>query len=447
MRFLSDDLTRLTNTSDLASGFLKAFHQAHGQKALGAFGDECEAVLNADPASACIPWAFAGAARARLHDVDQWTLTSGSGAAIAEYSPNPSLIDYMTTLAAMPAVIDCRDNYYYDVVLGIRYFIERRYVEAFRHFSLASRFKDYYRVVKDDFGGGASFARSFPTIETLKKMRGSRFDRHLHLKSPVERQHNLVISIGFDKIYAEAFGKKWIESVRDMRDANIALHFHIIYDGDEDPDQIDEISAMGRESGIDLYISAESGARHGRAYFASRRFMLADEIQSHFRCGVLFADADSYIADTETFRSDRLPVMRDEKRILGFITDGPFNGYMPWRLFSATWMYCPFADHSRFLRSVGDAIEYFWDPRGHNWWIDQMALCVAYIIENDMGASGKFAQIHRVLPDLLQTSEGYKIEMVSQVRAVRRLMESGRDYWAALNELNDGRKAASAPES
>ena len=81
--------------------------------------------------------------------------------------------------------------------------------------------------------------------------------------------------------------------------------------------------------------------RADRAYFASARFLKARTILDAFGCAVLFCDADSYITDAVAFADRHVPTILKEQHVLGFIPDGPYNGYLAWRCFGASWIVVP----------------------------------------------------------------------------------------------------------
>jgi len=186
-------------------------------------------------------------------------------------------------------------------------------------------------------------------------------------------------------------------------------------------------------------MSVEEGVRHTRAYYASARFMIAEALHREFGCPILFCDADSYIEEPDTFRDKYFSRMVSESRTLGFLARGPWNGYLPWRRFSATWLLSsPTAESGAFMRTVADAIEYFWDDRDRNWWIDQLALDVAKRTVDPTDTDGRFGDIHQELPNLLKTGEDYKVAKISALPEMQALLQAGKDYWAALAELQNG---------
>ncbi|WP_143021257.1 hypothetical protein [Belnapia rosea] len=378
-----------------------------------------------------LPYAFAIAARARLHDPAFWTNT-GDG------TPKPELLEWLERLVELPAALNSRHNYYHEIVTGIRHYVAGDDAKAFHYFALAARPPDFYRVVKDDFGGGAAFARTFPSLAELAAARGSRFGRELHLRHAPRQPLRAVVSVSFDRIYAEAFAQGWIERLAKCGAEGVGLHLHLMFRNEPDEALLASLVATAASRGVPLALSLETGVCHARAYFASARFLRGAAILDAFRCPVLFSDADAYITQPQVFTEHHLPAILAERRVLGHLSDGPYHGYLPWRRFSATWMTAPWDDAARrFLGLVGDAVEYFWDQRDRNWWIDQMALQVARTIalRNGMPA-GTFGSINQALPHLMTTGEDYKIRKVSGVPRLKILLDRGLSYWEALRQID-----------
>jgi hypothetical protein len=420
------------STDQANAAFQGHFYAAASERRLDALALTCRDVLTAKSTGEfTLPYAFAISARARLHDPTFWTLGEDG-------SPKPELLDWLDELLNLPAAANSRHNYYYEIVAGLRHYIAGDHDRAFHWLALAARPGDFYRVVKDDFGGGAAFARTYPSPAALAAAQGSRFDRNLAFLHKPAQALSAVVSISFDRIYAEAFAGDWIERLAACGRAGIGLHLHLMFREETDAALVEGLVGMAARFGLPLALSVETGVRHSRAYYASARFLRGAAILEAFSCPVLFSDADAYIVSPEAFASRHLPAILSEQRVLGHLANGPYNGYLPWRRFSATWMVTPaHANSIRFLNLVGDAVEYFWDQRDRNWWIDQMALQVGRTtaIGEGMQAAG-FGSIGDALPHILMTGEEYKISKVSKVPRMRTLLEKGLNYWDALRQLD-----------
>lgn len=336
------------------AAFQAQFHAAAAERRLDELALACRDLLTSGAAKEfALPYAFAIAARSRLHDPAFWT-NPGDG------TPKPELLDWLDELIELPAALNSRHNYYHEIVTGIRHYVAGDDAKAFRYFALAARPSDFYRVVKDDFGGGAAFARTFPSPAELAAARGSRFERELTLLHAPRQALRSVVSVSFDRIYAEAFAQGWIERLAECGAEGVGLHLHLMFRNEADEALIAGLVASAASRELPLALSMETGVRHARAYFASARFLRGASILETFRCPVLFSDADAYITQPQAFTERHLPAILAERRILGHLSDGPYHGYLPWRRFSATWMTAPCdAAATHFLSLVGDAVEYF----------------------------------------------------------------------------------------
>lgn len=423
---------------DQASQYFQTrFHEAAANRNLPEFAEACRATLESAAADPFYrPYAFAYSARAMLHDLAFWEPATIDGE--ETFRPREALLARLDELLQFTSALNDRNNYYYEIVKGIRHDIAGEAEEAFRWFALAARPHDFYRVVKDDFGGGAAFARTLPSANDLAAARGTRFARDLRFHCRPEVSPSAVVSISCDRIYAEAFASGWIAGLAAASTGQAALHLHLMFRGAADGVLLARLQQEASHSGLLLAISVEEHTRAFRAYYASGRFLKGQAILAAFGCPVLFADADSYITDAVAFRERHLPCILAETRAIRFRADGPYNGYLPWRRFSATWLTMPATDWAAdFLALVGDAVEYFWDDRDHNWWIDQMALEIAYRQTLQWGQpAGRFLRLDRMLPHMLSTGEDHKIRMVSAIPQMQALMAQGLNYWEALRRAD-----------
>lgn len=411
--------------------FLEHFGDAVSTGALDDFRAACATLLLAPPTPYCVPYAFAYEARSLLHDPRLWVPPENGRA----YRPTSGLLAALDRCLERPEAIDCRDNYYWPIIAGLRHFIVGDVEPGFRALADAARLPDFYRVVKDDLGGGAAFARSYPKLADLDRAReASLFDRDLVFTADLKSRPRLVVSVSFDRVYARAFANGWIDSVAALTSQGVALHFHLMFRGKVDLDLLEQISDLALQKAVDLAISVETDVQQSNAYFASARFIKAASLQRHLDAPLLLADADSFIPDPESFASAYLPRLLSEARVMGLIVDGPWNGYLPWRRFSATWLFVPNrGDATCFLQRTADAIGYFWDPRGCNWWIDQMALEIGRrCVTTTMEQPPQFGDIFAEMPTILESSEEFKMSRITSLPEIRQMMESGMPYWQAL---------------
>ena len=425
------------NLEEANRSFQTCFETARKGGTLDQLATECLDLLAAGPSEFAAPYAFAIAARARLHDPAFWSKSPATAASQA-WRPKLDLLDWLDKLLSMPAVVNSRHNYYYEIIAGIRNFIVGDMNAAFRYFALAARPSDFHRVVKDDFGYSAGFARTFPSLADLAAARGRQFSRELKFIQPPQGQWTAAFSIWVDLIYAEAFADRWIELLSHACGDRVGLHFHVMFRGAADTVLLDNLMTRARECGLPLAISIEESVVTDRSYFASARFFKGPALLDTLGCTVLFCDADSYITDAAAFANQHLPRIVKEDRLLGFIGKGAYNGYLPWRCFGATWMVVPAADWAkRFFGLTGDAVEYFFNPRERNWWIDQMALEVARNLAIAEGIpANNFQPIQSTLPGILETGRDYKIATISAVPRIKMLLDTGLSYWQAMSRAD-----------
>ena len=412
--------------------FQRLFQEAVDGGKLGEFRALCREAMRAPPTDPCVPLAFAFGARALLHDVANWQLDTSR----RHYTPSAGLIAALEEDLSAPAAISHRDNYYYPIIWGIRHYIADEVDLAFRHFAMAAQKQDFYRVIKSDLGGGAAFARNYPSSAELVAAR-RRFNRSLRCWSQEVAAAQLVISISFDEVYFRAFAAGWLRSLATLPGRPVAAHFHVMFRQGHDEAELGRVQALARELGLELCLSLDEQVTQDRAYFASARFLYGAAILRQFGKPVLFCDADSYIADPDRFLAAHLPKLAAEQRVLGFIAEGPWNGYLPWRRFSATWLFSPPRPEAQaFFEAVADAIAHFWDARGRNWWIDQVGLEVGHRYTlRAQGHDSLFGRIQFECPNLLATGEDYKKDRINALPEMQALSAQGFSYWEALHKL------------
>ena len=415
--------------------FLSAFQTACAANQLPEFRATC-AALFADPASPfCRPYAFAYEARGFMHDYDFWLPPTATEA----FRPKPELMNELERCLARPEAINCRDNYYWLIVSGLMEFIRGDMNLAFRQLSLAATYPDLYRIARCDMGGGAVFAKTYPTAADLAAAHATpQFDRQAQFVKRFATPPRFAISMAFDQIYGQAFGGRWIDNVETLASAGVGLHFHAMFRSAVDEALIVDLVSAAAARQVPLAISIEAGVTRSNAYYASARFLKGASVLQQIGCPMVLVDADAFIPDPKVFAEVHLPQMLAETRIMGLLSEGPWNGYLPWRRFSAGWVLCPQSEHARtFLDTTADAIDYFWDSRERNWWIDQMGLEIAKRVSESQHDGPRFGSIYTELPNLFDTSEAYKIEQISRLPAMRARMDGGLNYWEALFDLHE----------
>lgn len=435
------------NFSKEPGGFTQAknlvqeiFENFQRQQRLPAFYDIALHAICSGAAPSFRPYLFAYAARSLLQNPKNWERENGEFRRITKETS-----DQINNLCTLPIVTDDRNNYYLDIVRGISLFSEdmsnpENIRGAFRHFASAARFPDFYRVVKDDFGGGASFARSFPDSEALGAVSSRRFANRLAGIPSRLRDIDLIFSVHVDRLYAQAFATHWMETIRALRpQLRCALHLHIIH---RDTNSLDVARTLCEDAINDvdyIIITQEISKIVERAYFASSRIIYGASILESFQRPVIFVDADAEISNLDEFRNVLGARLLASNHIVGLLSVGPWQGYLPWRRFSAGWLYVPYtAEGLHFMASAGQFVEYFWDDRpGRNWWIDQMALEAAIIRSRLDGRAYKLTSWEKFLPNTFKAfGEDRKISELSRVPQINALMSRGATFWQALHQLN-----------
>jgi hypothetical protein len=369
-----------------------------------------------------------------LHDSTLWELERETGV----FTPRESLCSLIDRDLSNPISISSRDNYYYPITHGLYYYIQDRPKTAFRHLAIAARPSDFYRVVKEDYGGGASFAKAYPSHEDLFAQSAEQFSKPTIYHNSVKTAC-LTFSVHMDFVYMHAFANDWIQRLRSVSNSGIALHLNLIFPAHADTEFFDSLITKAKDAGLQLMITFEQSCAHHRAYYASSRFIHGKHILQDLKTPVLFCDADSFLTSPEVFLGKHLSALLADQRILGLITGGPYNGYLPWRKFSGGWLFVTGSDESlAFLDLTRRAISYFWDNirPTRNWWIDQVGLEVAYRYCS-VARKQAFADIHQCYPGLMSTSEEHKIACISRVPFIADVMSSGKTFWESLRIFQD----------
>lgn len=412
-------MSKDTDLIDELSSLKKRFWQCSESVDFQALHYDClNRSKNAQPSA--VPYLFSHAARTLLHDVSLWVKSERG------FYPSTELNRRVEALLEVPIFVNSRDNYYFEIVRGILHYINSRYSDAFIAFSAAARFADFYRIVKDDFGGGAAFAKALPNENTLQSLRILR-DGKFRTYAANFKKHGPNILVAFDHLYAQAFCDKWL-SWFDSSKGKVNLHFVVAFRADIEKAFLDDLLHSASEHHIDLSIHIETNVDLDRAYFACLRFMhlskLLQACEGHF----LVMDADLHPKGKvhhDLFSSDG--------SIVGAISHGPYLGYLPWRRFSAGFCHVPYNEIGfEFASSFSRTVSYFWDNRDErNWWIDQMCLEVTRILKSLPVRSG-----NREFWDAYEASETYKIQSLSKVPFVADQLSKGVSIEHAVREFN-----------
>jgi hypothetical protein len=394
------------------------------------------------------PYVFATAARSLLQDPRNWVKSDGKFKRI-----NSSTIEKIDVICNLRQVIDDKNNYYFDIVRGITCFssdpdIQMNVENAFRHFASASRYPDFYRIVKDDFGGGASFARTFPTETDLHFTHGRKFVSELVLPAPPAGL-NFAFSVHVDRLYAQAFSEHWIAAIRNLNKViRCGLHLHVIHRNNDRRVLDDQLRLLASDLGDLFLLTHEEAQKPERAYFASSRIIYGASILQSFKCPVIFVDADAEISDIDDFGNNIINRMLNVDKIIGLLSFGPWQGFLPWRRFSAGWLYVPpTSEGSRFLRMAGNMVDYFWDDRpGRCWWIDQMALEAALLRLRFDDQGGEAVAWEHLFPTAFRAfGDPRKLAALSSVPEISELIASGINVWQAMHQLNSAVRPATIP--
>jgi hypothetical protein len=369
-----------------------------------------------------IPENFKLACRCILANPNYWSVIDGT------HKPNIELFDEVNAILELPNVINCRDNYYYDIVIGILFYLKRDYKNSFLSFSRIAKFNDFYRISKDDFGGGASFCRAWPSSEWFYKIKNLPVKYLIYKESSIDQDFPAYL-ISFDYVYFKAFSLSWVDRLVKSSSYINLVFFVSIREGDpivEFDLLINHASANGINVSIYYEILSEI---KDRAWYTSSRFLFAPTLLSQYSKGLFIVDADMIVNDFNFYLN--LP----SDVVSASINVGPYNGgYLPWRSINAGSIFLPQTKNSfEYLDVVGKFITYFWDYRvNRNWWIDQFSLESARIyLKLDMFRADD------IFWNSMTTSEHYKISMVSQVEEVKNLLDSGKGFIESLLILNN----------
>lgn len=416
---------RLPDYDAVKRDFQRRFHAAVASGSLPEFHATCRSCLDETPDAAELPYAFAYAARALMHDPRMWHPDGSVGL--------PCMLAGLDGLLAHPAAINCRDNYYYAVVAGLRHFIAGDHRKAYAALAGAARFGDFSRVVKDDFGGGASFARTFPDSAALAAARRRLTGQPAFLCRGTDAPR-LAYSISFDPVYAEAFAGAWVEAVSRLSRRDLGLHFHVVFRAQADAAILERLLALARGLEGRFWLSTEvTGGSFDRAYFASARFLHAVSFLEAIAAPLWIVDADALPVHTA---EDALELASRSERVLGLLYRGHHYAYLPWRAFAASWLFAPATEAGRgFLTLVADCIRYLWDDRpGRNWWIDQFALKTAAILANEDSPNLSPAPLGR-WGTAFRTGEEFKVATLSRHPEIAAMMATGVSFHQALRQV------------
>ncbi|MEP0356623.1 hypothetical protein [Paraglaciecola sp.] len=223
---------------------------------------------------------------------------------------------------------------------------------------------------------------------------------------------NPTILVTCDKRYYQAFHENIISSVIQSANCPTNIHFHIV-----DPDYVEYESYLFKDSydNVGTSVSIENTPIRDKAYFASVRFIRANEIIKMLNDSILIMDADAYI-------NEKLQPLYDylEGYDIGvFDTRGPW-GMVPWRKY---WAGCMYISNNKpgyqFADVLRNAHFYLWDYQRPNWWIDQNAIFYAIHFINQNAGKFKTQQL-RDFKDItgsyfpIKTGESYKRKTLAE---------------------------------
>ena len=417
--------------------FRTAFYEAAQRRELPALADLCRETLAGSASSLIRPYAFAYAARALLHQRASYAV-----GADGREEPLAEVVERLDALLATPAAINERENYFYDVVAGLRDHVATGLQPACLSFARAARFQDYFRVVRDDFGGGAAFGKTFPVADDLRAARPELAP--IDMREDIAPRHpwRLAVSSHADSLYAEAFFPDWIDQIGALGAQDLLLHLHVIFRQQREPSLLASLAEKAAARGVNLMITSEQEGMREKAYFACSRFLRARSLMDRFRCNTVFVDADAFIVELNAFRERHLPKLMAEQRVTGMIAPVFAEGYLPWRRFSAGWLIVPHNDAGlAFAELVGQCIGYFWDARfGRNWWIDQFGLESArYIMLREPTHAASFSSWPANYQNAIATvGERNKMARVAATGTMQRMLSKGLTYHQAMTRLNRG---------
>ena len=226
------------------------------------------------------------------------------------------------------------------------------------------------------------------------------------------KTNNPTILVTCDKRYYLAFRENIINSIVKNANCYTNVHFHLV---DSNFDVKSSYLREKQRDDIGVAVSVERTEIKDKAYYASARFIRANEIIKLIDDNILIMDADAYIHKPiqELFN---YAINYD----LGlFDTRGPW-GMVPWRKY---WAGCMFIAKSKaglqYATVLRNSHFYLWSYDNPNWWIDQNAIYYAVNFVNQNAGKYKIQQFRDFKEETgsffpIKTGETYKLNTLRE---------------------------------
>lgn len=382
-----------------------------------------------------IPVTFGYAARARLHDRTNW-----SNADSDEAVPSTALIEELSDLLRRPRAIECRRNYYWQLVDGLTNYTSGDIDAAWKRFALTAQSGEIAPVFQnDDLAGAVSLGRCFPGEDALESSRRRRFTRAPEIAVAPSRDRQFTIVVAVDPVYAEAFVPVWLEALSSFPRGEIGFHLHLMAPADAAPEVVGMMQGQAAQAGVDLSVSIDSTRPTDRAYFTCSRFLCGGAIMDAVGSPLLLCDADLVLSRHDDLFRPALAGLLQARGCRAIINRRFGHGYLPWRHVSASLVFVANDGTGRdYLETTSRFIEYFWnDTIISNWWIDQFALESArLLLARRNPATEACTRIDDRIRRSLVTPPTHKSDRLSRVPRVRKLLDSGLNIHRALEVLS-----------
>lgn len=194
----------------------------------------------------------------------------------------------------------------------------------------------------------------------------------------------VMVSASVDPRYAAAFADGLLHGFAGTE--GLGLHLHLVAPQAEAERIAAGLHLQAAAFGATLAVTTGPAASADRAFHACARFLVAPAVMARLGCSLLILDVDSRPAPGPAVVA-RLASAAEEDRPLARIRPRAATGYLPWRRLHAGLIFFPNGPRGRsYAAAVAAAIGQFWREDGTSlWWIDQLALEAAAILEERAG--------------------------------------------------------------
>ena len=359
----------------------------------------------------------------RLRNPDLWTRLGD------RMIPTPRL--NLMIAQALDLTEAQKSNPYRPLFRGVLAHINGKDEEANRRFETAARMGGFAPIVTDCLRG-ASLARPLPGLTGLMQFEPVAPLAEIECLARPELAPGPVLSFCGDSVYFRAFSLSIAESLGQVRDDPVNLHFHIIASDPDDADlqrAIVVLRGFCAAQGQQLTLTIEHHPQAMRAYFATARFLRIGAFLKMFERPILMSDMDV------SFTADPVPVIASQgfDSCRAVVSRGPFWGFIPWRqIWAGQILFVPNDEGHLFADILRRAACYLWRDEAHlNWWVDQYALWLAHRTMGQLGLGHALRDLTGY-GDYILSSERIKIDGLRRIDAIAAAMEDGADWHAAL---------------